>query len=334
MNSVRIVSLAGGVPASLLDDRELSLSLGMDAAHVASVSRGMKRASAADGQGPADLAAAVAAKALESAGVGADDLDMLVFATTTPDITFPGSACLLQAKLGIHGQACLDVRSQCTGFLTALDVAARFLATGAYRRILVAAADVPTHVNRYDGISPELAILTGDGAAVAIVEAGTGRGELLSIFARIDGRRHRELWCEFPASRHLGRNGAARGERVTHQAFEAGALFPRADFPALRATALEEVPKAVDSVLRAAGLARVDALVLAHVDPLIEDALSEKLGAYCGRVLRRRTAYGFGSTLPLALANASEAGELAFGETVALATAGSGASWGAAVLRW
>lgn len=334
MNSVRIVSLAGDVPASLLEDRELSLALDMDLARVASVSRGMKRASAADGEGPADLAAGVAAKALESAGIGANDIDMLVFATTTPDITFPGSACLLQAKLGIRGQACLDVRSQCTGFLTALDVASRFLATGAYGRILLAAADVPTHINRYDGIAPELAILTGDGAAVAIVEAGTGRGELLSIIAQIDGRRHRELWCEFPASRHLGRRGAARGERVTRQAFEAGALFPRADFPALRATALDEVPKAVDSALRSAGLARVDALLLAHVDPLTEDALVEKLAGSCGRVLRRRVAYGFGATLPLALANASDAGELAPGETVALATAGSGASWGAAVMRW
>ncbi len=334
MNRVRIVALAGDVPATLLDDRELSLSLGLDAARVASISRGMKRASAADGQGPADLAADVAQKALESAGVSANDVDLLVFATTTPDITFPGSACLLQAKLGIHGQPCIDVRSQCTGFLTALDVAARFLATGACRRVLVAAADVPTHVNRYDGVAPELAILTGDGAAVAIVEAGAGRGELLAVAARIDGRRHRELWCEFPASRHRVRCDTARGERVTREAFESGALYPRADFPALRATALEEVPKILDSALRASGLARVDALVLAHLDPSIEDALVERLARHCGRVVRRRTAYGFGSTLPLALVTASAAGDFVDGETVALATAGSGASWGAAVLRW
>ena len=168
MNRARIVALAGERPATTIDDDTLAETLGMDAKRVRTLSRGLVRPSAADGDGPANLAAAVGARVLESAGVKASEVELIVFATTTPDITFPGSACLMQALLDVHDQACLDVRSQCTGFLTALDVASRFLATGVYRRALVAAADVPTHVNRYDGVTPELAILTGDGAAVAL----------------------------------------------------------------------------------------------------------------------------------------------------------------------
>ena len=334
MSRARIVALAGGRPATTLDDDALARLLGVDAAHVLNLSRGLTRSCAADGEGPSNLAAPLATAALATAGVAAADVGLIVFATTTPDLTFPGSACLLQALLGVKDQGCVDVRSQCTGFLTALDVAARFVVTGAYERVLVATGDVPTHVNRYDGESPELAILTGDGAAVALLERGNGRGELLSTVARIDGKRYRDFWCEFPASRHLVRRNAARGERVTREAFETGGLYPRADFAALRKSALEELPKVLDEALGNAGVKRADALLVAHVDPAVEDALAESLSSRAGRVVRRRGAYSFGSTLPLMLADAEQSGELRAGETIALATAGAGASWGAAVIKW
>ncbi len=334
MNRVRIAALAAELPAPILDDETLATTLGTDAANVRKLSRGFVRASADDGHGPATIAVASARRALETAGLTPGDVELIVFATTTPDITFPGSACLLQAMLEIDGQACIDVRSQCTGFLTALEVASRFVATGAYRTALIVAADVPTHVVRYDGVTPELAILTGDSAAAAVLQAGGARGEVLATATRLDGRRHRELWCEFPASRHLGRRAAARGERVTRAAFESGVMHPQADFAALRATALAEIPNVLAATLAATGAARVDALVLAHVDPSVEDDLVALVSPLCGRVIRRDVAYGFGSTLPLALAQAAERGELSAGETVALATSGSGASWGAGVLRW
>ena len=334
MNRARIAALAGGRPATNIDDDTLARTLGVDGAHVRGLSRGLTRASAPDGEGPSNLAAPLASAALASAGVTPSDVGIIVFATTTPDMTFPGSACLLQALLGVKNQACVDVRSQCTGFLTALDVASRFVATGAYERALVAAGDVPTHVNRYDGETPELAILTGDGAAVALLERGSGRGEILSTVTRTDGTRYREFWCEFPASRHLVRRNAARGERVTRDAFLAGALYPRADFAALRKTALAEVPKIADEALARANVQRADALLVAHVDPTVEDALAESLASRAGRVLRRRAAYSFGSTLPLMLAEFDREGEVRAGETIALVTGGAGASWGAAVIKW
>lgn len=334
MNRARIVALAGECPTTLLDDAALAVTLGLDADRVRALSRGLLRASASDGDGPANLAARVAAEALKRAAIDASGVELIVFATTTPDITFPGSACLLQALLDVHDQACIDVRSQCTGFLTAMDVASRFLATGTYRRALVAAADVPTHVNRYDGVAPELAILTGDGAAVAVLEGASGRGEVLASVTRIDGRRHRDFWCEFPASRHLGRRQAARGERVTRAAFAEGAMFPRVDLAALRDTALTEVPTVLADTLSRADLQRADVVLLAHLDPMVEDLLEERIAPFCGRVIRRRCAYAFGSTLPLMLADADRSGEVEAGQTVALVTAGSGASWGAAVLRW
>jgi 3-oxoacyl-[acyl-carrier-protein] synthase-3 len=177
----------------------------------------------------------------------------------------------------------LDVRSQCTGFLTALDVATRFVGCGTYPRVLVAAADVPTHVLRYDGQDPELSVLAGDGAAVALVEPGGGRGEVLSCATRIDGRRYRQFWCEFPASRHLSRRGVARGERVTREAFESGAMYPRVDFGGLRASALADVPNIFGEALARAGLDRVDAAIVTHLSPEVEDELRSALAPRVGR---------------------------------------------------
>lgn len=335
MRNARIAALAGETAQECLDDATLARQLGVPVEEVSSRSRALTRTSAPDGEGPAMLSARLARRVLESAGIGANEVEMIVFATTTPDITFPGSACLLQAELAAHtGSACLDVRSQCTGFLTALDVARRFVGCGTYDRVLVAAADVPTHVLRYDGQDVDLAVLAGDGGAVALVEPGDGTGRVLSCVARIDGRRSRQFWCEFPASRHMSGPGVARGERVSRDAFESGAMFPRVDFAALRETALKELPAVFDLALRDARVDRVDAAIVAHVSPAVEDELCDALAPRVGRFLKRRAAYGFGSTLPLALADAAVAGELRSGESVAMATAGSGASWGAAVVRW
>lgn len=335
MRKVRIAAIDGEPAGEILDDAALARELGVPLEDVVSRSRGLLRASAPDGDGPARLSARVAQRVFEFAGVSANDVDMIVFATTTPDITFPGSACLLQAELGLRTDcACLDVRSQCTGFLTALDVARRFVGCGTYSRVLVAAADVPTHMLRYDGHDATLAMLAGDGAAVALVEAGEGAGRILSCVARIDGGKYRQFWCEFPASRHLGQPGVARGGRMSREAFESGAVYPRVDFDALRDTALRELPVVFDAALEDAGVDRVDVAIVAHLSPEIEDELRAALTPRVGRFVCRRTAYGFGSTIPLVLADATASGKLSSGETIAVATAGAGASWGAAVLRW
>lgn len=335
MRNVRIAAIDAELGSETLDDAALADRLGKDITDVSRLSRGLVRASAPDGEGPTALAGRAATRLLDSTGVGRDQVGMVVFATTTPDLTFPGSACLLQANLGLPaGTACLDVRSQCTGFLSALDVARRFVACGTYEQILVAAGDVPTHILRYDGRDADLAVLTGDGAAVALVDAGGETGRVLSCVAKIDGRRYRQFWCEFPASRFVRRRGVARGERVNHDAFESGAVYPQVDFAALRETAINELPRAFDNALGDARLDHVDVAIVAHISPSVEDELRAALAPRVGSFFKRRAAYAFGSTLPLALADAVRTGELKAGQTIAIATAGAGASWGAAVLRW
>jgi len=321
------------LPAERITDSQLAALLELDEAEVALHSRGRERYSAPDGQGPADLAAEAAKRVLARAGIGAGDLDFIIFSTNTPDLTFPGSACLLQHQLGAATVGCLDVRAQCAGFLASFAIASRFVLSGTYRRVLLASGDLPTHINRYDGTDPQLACLTGDAAAVALVEAGSGEGEVLACLAEVDGSRHREFWCEFPASRHRVGDGVVRGERVTREAFDEGRFYPQADLEALAATAADKAPEIFERALKEAGVDRVDALIIAHLDPATEEILARSLADRTARVLEDDSVYTLGTSLPLRLSRLLESGQIVSGETVGLVTAGAGASWGAAVIR-
>jgi 3-oxoacyl-[acyl-carrier-protein] synthase-3 len=330
---VAITAIEEELPGSGVGDAELAAETGIDVGVVASFARGRKRFESPDGEGPAALAARAGQRVLASRGLSAADVDFIVFATNTPDMFFPGDGCLLQSALGCRTVGGLDVRSQCTGFLTALDVASRFVATGMHERVLVAAADTPSHFNARDARTPHLTAAMTDAAAVALVEAGSGSGEVLAVQVRNDGSLHRDYWCEYPASRFREGTTLLERNRLPLHAAEAGLHFPSADLDRLRDVALARVPEVFDEVLARAGLASVDATLIAHLDPRVEEELPSKLGAKAGRIVTSDLLFSGGASLPVLAARAAKAGRLRSGETVALATSGSGASWGCAILR-
>ncbi len=333
LRSVAITAIQEQLPAARVSDADLAVELGLDASVVSSWSRGRRRFESPDGEGPAALAARAARSALDSRGLGPADVDFIVFATNTPDMFFPGDGCLLQAALGCRTVGGLDVRSQCTGFLTALDVAWRFVATGMHERVVIAAADTPSHFNARDSRSPHLSCAMTDAAAVALVEAGSGNGQILAVQVRNDGALHRDYWCEYPASRFReGTDLLGRNRLPLHKA-EAGLHFPSADLDRLRDVALARIPEVFGEVLARAGLAGVDATLVAHLDARVEDELPARLGARAGRIIVSDLLYSGGASLPVLAALARQSGEVKPGETVALATSGSGASWGCAIVR-
>ncbi|MFQ5477070.1 MAG: 3-oxoacyl-ACP synthase III family protein [Candidatus Binatia bacterium] len=333
MNSVRLSYLSYQLPDQLVCDAVLAERLSCDEESVAALSLGRGRYHAPDGEGPADLAARAARTMFDHAGLGPEDIDFILFATNSADLYFPGSACILQEMLGCGTVACLDLRSGCTGFVTALDVARRFVTTGAFERVLVVAGEASSHQNRFDGRDIELACLMGDGAAVAVVELADGGLELLSCSLGNDGSRHAAYWCEFPASRYLDESGGVRRGRISLEKIETGAHYPRVDFDELARIAAEHLPRVLDDALAQAGLDRVDTAILAHLDPRVAAAVGESLTPVARRVLFPPVLYTASATLPIGLGMARESGEVLAGDTVALLTAGSGASWGCAVVR-
>lgn len=333
MRSVVISALVAELPAEVVSDAALAAEFGVAEDLVARWSRGRRRHESPDGEGPAALAGRAATRALAARGLEPNDVDFIVFATNTPDMFFPGSACLLQKEAGCRTVGSLDIRSQCTGFLAALDASWRFVATGMFERVLVAAADTPSHFNARDGRTPHLSCSMGDASAVVLLEAGSGPGEVLAVNVHTDGARHTDYWCEYPASRHREGDGWEGRDRMPMSVVEAGLHFPSANLDSMRDLALERLPEVFSSTLARAGVDRVDATLVSHLDVRVEEEIPSRLGDRAGRIETSSLVYAGGASLPVLLAEATADGRLQSGQTVALLAAGSGASWGCGVVR-
>jgi len=282
-----------------------------------------------EAQGASDLALVPARAALQAAGIAAEEVDFLVFATMTPDVTFPGSGCFLQDKLGCGTAGALDIRGQCTGFLMALMVADSFLAAGVYERVLIASAEVHSSWLDYGERGARVAALYGDGAAVAVLGRGSNGAGLGAVVCHADGRMYDKFWCEYPASR-------VHPTRITLEHFRAGGHFPAIDFAAVEEFGREQLPAAVrEAVTRAAvDIEAVDAFVLSHLMPEVVAAAAEELRLPEAKVICAGERHGHltAAGLPVALSEAMSAGRLGAGSRVCLATCGAGFTSGAAVL--
>jgi 3-oxoacyl-[acyl-carrier-protein] synthase-3 len=301
----------------------LAHHLPADAARV-----GVVRPIASDPGGPSDLALPAAQNALERAGLVVADVELIVFATMTPDVTFPGAACYLQDKLGCGTVGAVDIRGQCAGFLMALLIADSFLELGTYRRILLAAAEVHSAGLDYSERGARIAALYGDAAAVTLLGRGDGPG-LEAVAVHTDGRRHQQFWCEYPASRQ-------HPVRVTLDNMRASTHYPSMDFDAVAAFGREMLPAVVREVLAKAGRQseRVDCFIFSHILPDVAADAAAALQIPGDRFINAGAAHGHltAATLPVVLSEAITARRLQSGQTVCLAACGAGFAWGAAVL--
>lgn len=290
---------------------------------------GVARPIAVEPVGPSVLAARAAQEALSRAGMTAADVGFIVFATATPDVTFPGAGCYLQSHLGCDTVGALDVRGQCAGFLYGLVIADQFLRSGSCRTVLLAGAEVHSSGLDYDGAGAADALLFADGAGVALLGAGGGAG-LLAIDLHASGREYRQFWTEFPASRQ-------HPLRFTMENLLAGGHFPRIDRDGLRRAGVDQLEGTMRKALAAAGRepGQVDRFVVSHLLPDVAAAALERLGVDAARatIPSQRWGHVMGAALPAALSEDVDAGVVGPGATVCLAAAGAGHAWGAAVLE-
>src|SRR3954447_15371355 len=173
-----------------------------------------------DGIGASDLAVPAARMAVERAGRTLRDVDMIVFATLSPDVQFPGSGCFLGDKLGLGGVPALDIRNQCSGFLYGLSLADAWVRSGMYKNVLVAGAEVHSTGIELNERGRDVAVLFGDGAGAAVVGASPRdeRG-VLALALHADGVGAQDLWLPAPASRRI--------PRLTHEMLDNGEHFPQ-----------------------------------------------------------------------------------------------------------
>jgi len=331
---VRLLSLETHLPGAPLGNEVWAERLGVPAPALLASTGIRSRHHAAAGDGPSDLARHAAERALLGAGATVDDLSLIVFATATPDVTFPGAACFLQDKLGAGTVGAVDIRAQSVGFLAGLELAMAFVdvpgptARDGAARILLAAGEVlSSGLDESPGgidLTPRLA----DGAAAGVVGRGDEGARVAALRWYTDGTLADRFWCEFPASRRYPL-------RILEEDLKAGRHYPKADLAALAPIARGRLAEVAREVLAEAKWA-VESLevgIVDYVDPEVARGAAGDLGLAVGHtdVPTEHFGHVMAAGLPLRLADHQT--RLAPGARVLLVAAGPGFCWGAAALE-
>jgi len=282
-----------------------------------------RRHFAADDQTTSDLASFAANAALESAGLSADDIDAVVVATSTPDLTFPSVATMVQQKIGMTRGFGFDVQAVCAGFVYALTNANALILSGQANRVLVIGAETFSRI--MDWTDRATCVLFGDGAGALILEAETGTGEnsdrgVLSADLNSDGRYKDMLFVDGGVST-TGDSGKLR--------MQGNALFRQA---------IEKLTSTAHTALTKIGLTddSVDWIVPHQANIRIIQGTAKKLGVPMERVIVTVQDHGNTSaaSIPLAISTGVTEGKIKKGDLLMTEAIGGGLAWGAVVLRW
>jgi 3-oxoacyl-[acyl-carrier-protein] synthase-3 len=280
----------------------------------------------------ASMAAAASRLALERAGRAASEIDIIVYATITPDYFFPGSAFLMQRELGLETKPVIDIRQQCSGFVYALSIADQFIKTGMYKRALVVGAEIQSTWIDKSTAGRNVAVIFGDGAGAVVLEATEDpTHRVLSTHLHADGRNAEDLYVRDPGASRPGR--AATKEMAVEGGFNVvmngNAVFKHA------VIRFEEV---ILEALEANGLnvADLNLLVPHQANIRISEYIRQKLGLPEDKVMNNIHKYGntTAASIPIALSEAWEQGRVNDGDLVCLAAFGSGFTWASALMRW
>jgi 3-oxoacyl-[acyl-carrier-protein] synthase-3 len=281
--------------------------------------------------GAAGLAYEAAKMALENAQLEPKDIDLIIFATLSPEYQFPGSGVLLQEKLGLPGIPALDVRNQCTGFIYGLSIADQYIKTGMYNRIMVAGAEVHSTGLDMSTRGRDLAVLFGDGAGVAIVESSDDSDSgILSSHLHADGRFAKELYIENPGCLHI--------PRFTDEMFEDGSIYPYMNGRQVFKQAVVRFCGAIEECLNANNVSpdQVKLVIPHQANQRITEAVAQRFGYSMNRVYSNIHKYGntTAASIPIALHEALMEGKIEKGDYVVLVAFGSGFTWGSILMRW
>lgn len=318
----RMIGAGSYLPERILTNAELATRVDTSDEWIIQRTGIRQRRIAAEGEVTSDLAVAAAREAMNRAGVAADDIDLIIVATTTPDRTFPATACEVQAKLGVTSGFAFDVQAVCTGFLYALATADNFIRLGQATTALVIGAE--TFSRLLDWTDRGTCVLFGDGAGAIVLRADRHTGStddrgVLGSHLRSDGRHRALLQVD---------GGPSLTGTVGHVRMEGREVFRHA---------VVNLAAAVGAVLSACDLTidAVDWLVPHQANSRILEATARKLGLDPARVVVTvdRHANTSAASVPLALVEAIDDGRIKDRHLVLLEAMGGGFTWGSALLR-
>ena len=315
--------VGGYLPRRVMTNAEMATLVDTSDEWITKMTGIRQRHLAAEGELTSDLGAAAARSALENAGLTPGDIDLIVVATTTPDMTYPSTAALIQNKLGITRGAAFDIQAVCSGFVFAVATADSFLKNGLAKRALVIGAETNSRI--LDWTDRATCVLFGDGAGAAVlerVELAEGEPErgVLATSLRTDGSHWEKLYVD---------GGPSSTQTVGHVRMRGHEVFRHA------------VGMITDVVENAFAIGshdvnELDWLVPHQANKRIIDGAGHKLGIPAEKVIVTvdRHANTSAASVPLALAQGVADGRIRHGDLVMLEAMGAGFTWGASLIRW
>jgi 3-oxoacyl-[acyl-carrier-protein] synthase-3 len=279
----------------------------------------------------ANMAAKATRMALQRAKLTEKDIEFIVFATITPDYFFPGSGVLLQRELGLSGIGALDIRNACSGFIYALSTADQFIKSGMYKTILVIGAEIQSTALDISDNGRNTAVIFGDGAGAAIVQASDKPG-VLSTHLHSEGRFAEELYVKDPGS------SRPREERQPAQILDTTTYKVVMNGNQVFKHAVVRFMEVINEALNANHLKKEDInLLVPHQANLrISQYIQEKLALREDQVFNNIMKYGntTAASIPIALSEAWSEGRVKENDVICLAAFGSGFTWASALIRW
>jgi len=318
----RIAGTGGYLPLKIVTNKDLEVTLDTSDEWIRERTGIRRRHIAADGEKCSDMGLAATHKAVEMAGIEISDIDLIVVGTTTPDKIFPSTACIIQRRLGIHGCAAFDVQAACSGFIYALDIADRFIKTGAAGTALVIGAETLSRIVNWNDRGT--AVLFGDGAGAIILQA-TDEPGVLSTHIHADGQYEELL--------HV-----PEGISVGYDVLQAEKAYVQMDGNAVFRRAVATLGSIARETLTANNVAKsdIDWLIPHQANLRIIVAAAKKLDLPMERVVVTvdEHANTSSASIPLALDVAVRDGRSQPGHLLLFEAFGAGFTWGSALVRF
>lgn len=326
MMRARIIGTGSAVPDKVLTNFDLEKMVDTSDEWITTRTGIKERRIAGEGEYTSTFATKAAERALEMAGIKADELDLVIVGTVTPDFPFPATSCLVQNNIKAVNAAAFDVTAACSGFLYGLSVAEKFIRTGTVKKALVIGAEVLSRI--IDWSDRNTCLLFGDGAGAVVVEACEGDKGVLSTHIHSDGSFWELLYLPACGSRNPATQKAV-DDRLVYLTMQGNEVFK------LAVRAMGEV---AHEALSASGMtpADIDLFIPHQANRRIIDAIGKRLGLAEDRVFVNLDRYGNTSaaSIPIALDEANRSSRIKEGDIVLFDAFGGGLTWGAALMRW
>jgi 3-oxoacyl-[acyl-carrier-protein] synthase-3 len=324
--TVSIIGTGSYLPTRVLSNADLEKMVETSDEWITTRTGIKERRIAAEDECTSDLAAKASLSALENAGITAEEVDLIIVATVTPDMFFPSTACFVQHKLGAKNAACFDINAACSGFLYAVEIAQQFITSHTYDTVLVVGADKLSSI--VDWTDRNTCVLFGDGAGAAVLRHRGGAHGVISTYMASDGDLSDILYIP---------GGAARFP-ITKENVDQ-------KINCIKMSGKETYKYAINSMLEAAHRALEDAnldpedlaCIIPHQANLrIIEAIAHRFGVPLERFVVNLDRYGNTSAgaVAIALDEAHRTGRMKVGDYVLLVVFGGGLTWAASVIQW